>query len=128
MSSKRLRNLQNTIYPGKLEVHAILGCPESVLNFLTPDYSRGKLTNEEMLKIIDKPVFWAFCKASRQVTVRFLRDNPTVSKHGTVIDFVSGLGVIFIVAALSGSDFLIASDHKANARKAIVENARLNLI
>ena len=55
-------------------------------------------------------------------------DNPTVCKHKTVIDFGSGSGVVSIAAALSGADFVIACDHDANARTAILENARLNLI
>ena len=128
MSYKLLRNLRSTVHQGKLEVRAIPRCPEIVLNLLTPDYPRGKLTNEEMLAIIDKPAYWAFCWASGQVTARFLLDNPTVCKHKTVIDFGSGSGVVSIAAALSGADFVIACDNDANARAAILENARLNLI
>ena len=94
MSFELLRNLRSTINQGKLEVRAIPHCPEIVLNLLTPDYPRGKLTNEEMLAIIDKPADWAFCWASGQVTARFLLDNPTVCKHKTVIDFGSGSGVV----------------------------------
>ena len=128
MSFELLRNLRSTIHKGKLEVRAIPRCPEIVLNLLTPDYPRGKLTNEEMLAIIDKPAYWAFCWASGQVTARFLLDNPTVCKHKTVIDFGSGSGVVSIAAALSGADFVIACDNDANARAAVLENARLNLI
>ena len=128
MSSELLRNLRSTIHQGKLEVRSIPRCPEIVLSLLTPDYPRGKLTNEEMLAIIDKPAYWAFCWASGQVTARFLLDNPTVCKHRTVIDFGSGSGVVSIAAALSGADFVIACDHDANARTAIFENARLNQI
>ena len=128
MSSELLRNLRSTIHQGKLEVRSIPRCPEIVLNLLTPDYPRGKLTNEEMLAIIDKPAYWAFCWASGQVTARFLLDNPTVCKHKTVIDFGSGSGVVSIAAALSGADCVIACDNDANARVAIVENARLNLV
>ena len=128
MSYKLLRNLRSTVHQGKLEVRAIPRCPEIVLNLLTPDYPRGKLTNEEMLAIIDKPAYWAFCWASGQVTARFLLDNPTVCKHKTVIDFGSGSGVVSIAAALSGADSVIACDNDANARAAILENARLNMI
>ena len=128
MSFELLRNLRSTIHQGKLEVRAIPRCPEIVLNLLTPDYPRGKLTNEEMLAIIDKPAYWAFCWASGQVTARFLLDNPTVCKHKTVIDFGSGSGVVSIAAALSGADSVIACDNDTNARSAVLENARLNLI
>ena len=128
MPSELLRNLRSTIHQGKLEARAIPRCPEIVLNLLTQDYPRGKLTNEEMLAIIDKPAYWAFCWASGQVTARFLLDNPTVCKHKTVIDFGSGSGVVSIAAALSGADSVIACDNDANARAAILENARLNMI
>ena len=128
MSSELLRNLRITVHQGKLEVRSIPRCPEIVLNLLTQDYPRGKQTNEEMLAIIDKPAYWAFCWASGQVAARFLLDNPTVCKHKTAIDFGSGSGVVSIAAALSGADCVIACDNDANARVAILENAKLNLV
>ena len=128
MSSELLGKLRNTIQEGSLEVCAIPACPEISLNLLTADYPRGKLTNDEMLAIIDRPAYWAFCWASGQVTARFLLDNPLICEGKTVIDFGSGSGVLSVAAALTGADSVIACDSDADARAAILENAKLNQV
>ena len=128
MSSKLLGKLRNTIQGGSLAVCAIPTCPEISLNLLTADYPRGKLTNEEMLAIIDRPAYWAFCWASGQVTARFLLDNPSICKNKTVIDFGSGSGVLSVAAALTGAASVIACDSDADARAAVLENAKLNQV
>ena len=128
MSAELLRKLRKTIHEGSLAVCAIPTCPEISLNLLTPNYPRGKLTDEEMLAIIDRPAYWAFCWASGQVTARFLLDNPSICRNKTVLDFGSGSGVLSVAAALTGADFVIACDNDSNARTAILENARLNQV
>ena len=81
-----------------------------------------------MLAIIDRPAYWAFCWASGQVTARFLLDNPSICKNKTVIDFGSGSGVLSVAAALTGAASVIACDSDADARAAILENAKLNQV
>ena len=62
------------------------------------------------------------------MTARFLLDNPSICKNKTVIDFGSGSGVLSVAAALTGAASVIACDSDADARAAILENAKLNQV
>ena len=60
------------------------------------------------------------------MTTRFLLDNPSIWKSKTVIYFGSGFGVLSVAAALTGADSVVACNSDADARAAILENAKLN--
>ena len=56
------------------------------------------MPDDEMLRILDAPAYWAFCWASGQVMARYLTQNPEIVKGKSVLDFGSGSGGVAIAA------------------------------
>lgn len=84
------------------------------------------MPDDEMLRILDAPAYWAFCWASGQVMARYLTQNPEIVKGKSVLDFGSGSGVVAIAACLAGAGHVIACDNDPMSQSAIQANACLN--
>ena len=120
------RNLNSTITDADLVSTPLLLCPEISLYLISADYPKGKLPDEEMLAIIQRPAYWAFCWASGQVLAAHLMSNPQICRGKTVLDFGAGSGVIAIAAKLSGAFSAIACDLDEHALNACTVNGKLN--
>ena len=81
-----------------------------------------------MLAIIDRTCLLGVLLGQRSSDCSILLDNPSICKNKTVIDFGSGSGVLSVAAALTGAASVIACDSDADARAAILENAKLNQV
>ena len=119
-------NLSATIRHAELVQTALPLCPKVSLFLLSEDYPKGRMPDDEMLRILDAPAYWAFCWASGQVMARYLTQNPEIVKGKSVLDFGSGSGVVAIAACLAGADHVIACDNDPMSQSAIKANACLN--
>jgi len=121
-------NLATTISHAELVPTPLPLCPEVSLFLLADDYPRGKMPDEEMLRILAAPAYWAFCWASGQVMARYLTKNPEIVAGKSVLDFGSGSGVVAIAADLAGANSVIACDNDPLSQDAIRANACLNKV
>lgn len=120
------KNLITTISNAHLVPTPLPLCPEISLFLLADDYPRGKLPDDEMLRILHAPAYWAFCWASGQVIAKFLLQNPELVQNKSVLDFGSGSGVVAIAACLAGAKLVFACDNDPLSQDAIRANACLN--
>lgn len=120
------RNLRETIASGDIVPSSLPLAPEINLYLLGDDYPRGRLPHDEMIAVMNRPAYWAFCWASGQVLARYLLDHPTQVRGKTVLDFGTGSGVVAIAAAMAGATRVIACDNDPMAMHATAANARLN--
>ena len=51
------------------------------------------MPDDEMLRILDAPAYWAFCWGSGQALARYLLENPELIANKRVLDLGSGSGV-----------------------------------
>ena len=102
--------------------------PEIRLFLINEDFPQHALSREEMMAIMQRPTYWAFCWASGQVLARYLLDNPATVRGKTVVDIGCGSGVVAIAAALAGADRVIACDIDDEALTATAINARQNRV
>lgn len=102
------------------------GCSGITLQLISEDYPRGPLPDEEMLAILDRPAYWAFCWASGQVLADFLTLHPEICRGKSVLDLGAGSGVVAIAAAKTGASRVIACDIDPHALDACGVNTRLN--
>ena len=105
---------------------ALPDAEELQLLLLAADYPQGDLSQEEMQRVMDNPLYWVFCWASGQVLARYLLDHPQWVRGKRVLDFGCGSGVVAIAAALAGAGEVIACDIDPLALKASEINAGLN--
>ena len=126
MSELLKNNLNSTITSADLVSTPLPMCPDISLFLVSPDYPKGKLPDEEMLAIIKRPAYWAFCWASGQVLAAYLMSNPQICRGKTVLDFGAGSGVNAIAAKLSGAFSAIACDLDEHALTACAVNGDLN--
>lgn len=120
------QNLSMTISQAQLVVTSLPLCPEVSLFLLADDYPRGRMPDDEMLRILESPAYWAFCWASGQVMAKYLLQNPSLVRGKSVLDFGSGSGVVAIAAAIAGAKSVIACDNDPFSQDAIQANAALN--
>ncbi len=120
------QNLAATIATARVVSTPLPIAPEVHLYLISEDYPRGRLSDDEMVAIINQPAYWAFCWASGQVLARYLLDNPSLVADRTVLDFGAGSGVVGIAAALAGARRVIACDIDPMAIDAIQANSELN--
>lgn len=125
-----IENLQSSlgaIIPGgRLEIMPLPEVPEMRLLLLSADYPQGSLSESEMQRVMDNPLYWVFCWASGQVLARYILDNPSRVNGKRVLDFGCGSGVVAVAAALAGASEVIACDIDPLALEATAINAALN--
>ena len=126
MTIRLQKNLRETVASGQLTSTALTLCPEISLMLLSADYPKGPLPHEEMLAVLNRPAYWAFCWASGQVLARHLVNHPSICAGKSVLDFGAGSGVVAIAAGLTGASRVIACDLDTHALDACEENARHN--
>ncbi len=113
--------------PGaRIEATALPHTPQLQLFLLNADYPQHALSQEQMLQLMNKPLYWVFCWASGQVLARYLLEQPEWVRGRRVLDFGCGSGVVAVAAALAGARETIACDLDPQALAATAANARLN--
>jgi hypothetical protein len=61
---------------------------------LNADYPQGSLNSQKVQRVMDNPLYWAFCWASGQVLAEFLLAYPHWVAGKRVLDFGCGSGVV----------------------------------
>jgi predicted nicotinamide N-methyase len=118
--------LQSVIPAARLELTPLPQAPDLALFLLNADYPQGKLTAQEVARVMDNPLYWVFCWASGQVLARYLLDHPETVRGRRVLDFGCGCGVVAIAAARAGAREVIACDIDPLALLATRANAAHN--
>lgn len=122
-----LSNSLAAIIPqARLETFSLDTKPKIDLSLISADYPKGRLPDEVALKLMDNPLYWAFCWASGFVLAQYILKNKREFTGKRVIDFGSGSGVVAIAAALAGAKEVIACDIDPLALDAAKHNAQLN--
>lgn len=125
---KLQHHLNQTIGSARLAPRALPLCPEVSLYVLTDDFPKGPLPDDEMLKVLNEPAYWAFCWASGQVLGQHLIEQAHLFKGKSVLDFGAGSGVVGIAAALAGARRVICCDIDPAALLACAANGELNQV
>ena len=113
--------------PGaRIEAMPLPLSPEISLYLLNSDYPQHQLLPEQMLYLMENPLYWTFCWASGQVLAQYVLEHPTLVRGQRVLDFGCGSGVVGIAAALAGAQHVIACDIDPDALRATARNAALN--
>lgn len=100
--------------------------PQLALWLVDKSRLNQKLSQEEMMAIINEPAYWSFCWASGQVLAQYLIEHPEWVAGKRVLDFGAGSGVVAIAAMLAGAKEAIACDIDPIAEEIARENAALN--
>ena len=100
--------------------------PELKLLLLAKNYPQGALSEQEMQRVMNNPLYWVFCWASGEVLARYLLDHPEQVSGKRILDFGCGSGVVAIAAAIAGAGEVIACDIDPLALEATAVNAKLN--
>ncbi len=124
--SELSRRLSAVIPNADLEVVALPEVPGIRLALLQQSYPQHLLDNDTVAKIMNTPMYWAFCWASGQVLARFILDNPHYVKGRRVLDFGAGSGVVAVAAAIAGARSVVVCDTDPLALLACTCNAELN--
>ena len=119
-------NLRATVSSAEIVETILPLCPQIRLQLLSENYPRGPLPHDEMLAILNRPAYWAFCWASGQVLARYILENSKVFRDKVILDFGAGSGVVGIAAAMAGARQVIACDIDPMALDACMANADLN--
>ena len=128
MSDRLINNLRQTVTSGRLAETHLPGSSGIALQLIAEDYPRGPLPDEEMLAILDRPAYWAFCWASGLVLADYLTLHPEICRDRSVLDLGAGSGVVAIAAAKTGARRVIACDIDPHALAACEVNAALNQV
>lgn len=118
--------LQEILPSARLEVMSLPDVPELRLLLLSQDYPQGHLSQQEMARVMDNPLYWVFCWASGQVLARYILDHPQWVAGKRVLDFGCGSGVVAVAAAMAGAGEVVACDIDPLAIEATRINAQLN--
>ncbi|MDG2325409.1 MAG: 50S ribosomal protein L11 methyltransferase [Halioglobus sp.] len=126
-SHKKLNSRLKEIIPSaELEVMTLPNVPELKLLLLAKNYPQGALSEQEMQRVMNNPLYWVFCWASGEVLARYLLDHPEQVSGKRILDFGCGSGVVAIAAAIAGAGEVIACDIDPLALEATAVNAKLN--
>ncbi len=128
MSNRLINNLRQTVASGRLAETHLPGPSAIALQLIAEDYPRGPLPDEEMLAILDRPAYWAFCWASGLVLADYLTLHPEICRDRSVLDLGAGSGVVAIAAAKTGARRVIACDIDPHALAACEVNAALTQV
>ena len=124
---EQLQAAMRAILPGaRLAPQSLPDAPEIKLLLLAQDYPQRDLSQQEMVQVMDNPLYWIFCWASGQVLARYLLDQPELVRGRRVLDFGCGSGVAGIAAALAGARDVVACDIDPLALAATRVNAAGN--
>ncbi len=126
MQSQLTDNLRETVSSANICLTTLPQCPQISLYLISEDFPRGRLPDEEMLAIMEKPAYWAFCWASGQVLASYLLSHPEICRNRSVLDLGAGSGVVAIAAAMAGAAQVIACDLDQHALDASRINAQAN--
>lgn len=118
--------LQRILPSAQLEVTCLPDCPDIRLLLLNADYPQGALSPQEVVQVMDNPLYWVFCWASGQVLAQYLLQQPQWVRGKRVLDFGCGSGVVAVAAARAGAAEVIACDIDPLALQATKLNADLN--
>jgi len=110
----------------KLEVVELPGTFGLQLALLADSYPQHQLDSTEITRLMDEPMYWAFCWAAGQVLARWITEQPHWVAGRRVLDFGAGSGVVALAAARAGAREVVACDTDPRARAACRHNARLN--
>lgn len=122
------QRLRQILPAARLELTGLNSQSALQLLLLNPDYPQGQLTPEEVQRVMDNPLYWAFCWASGQVLADFLLVQPDWVAGKRVLDFGCGSGVVAIAAAMAGAAEVVACDIDPLALAATRVNAQLNKV
>lgn len=128
MHQKLTDNLRQTIASGSLAATPLPGDSGISLYLISQNYPKGRLPDDEMMAILERPAYWAFCWASGQVLADYLTHNPSICRGKRVLDLGAGSGVVAIAAANTGATRVIACDIDDHAIDACRVNAALNQV
>ena len=120
--------LQRILPSARLEVAPLPDCPDIRLLLLNEDYPQGELSPQEVVQVMDNPLYWVFCWASGQVLAQYLLQEPYWVRGKRVLDFGCGSGVVAVAAAKAGAAQVIACDIDPLALRATALNADLNSV
>ncbi len=120
------RRLSSLIPEAKLETYTLDTKPKISLSLINADYPRGRLPADVALRLMENPLYWAFCWASGDVMAQYILQNKSMFKGKRIVDFGCGSGVVAIAAALAGAQDVIACDIDELAITATKHNAELN--
>jgi predicted nicotinamide N-methyase len=120
------QSLRSILPSARLEVMQLPDVPGLHLLLLAQDYPQGSLSQEEMTRAMDNPLYWVFCWASGQVLASYLLENPDLVRGKRVMDFGCGSGVVAVAAAMAGAGEVIACDIDPLALEATRVNAAHN--
>lgn len=120
------KSLTAIIPQASLETFLLDTKPKIELSLINADYPKGRLPDEIALKLMENPLYWAFCWASGAVLAQYILNNKNEFTGKRVIDFGSGSGVVAIAATLAGAREVIACDIDPLALDAARHNAELN--
>jgi len=119
-------SLTAIIPQARLEIFSLDTKPKIELSLISANYPKGRLPDEIALKLMENPLYWAFCWASGAVLAQYILKNKNKFSGRRVIDFGSGSGVVAIAAALAGAREVIACDIDPLALDAAKHNAEIN--
>ncbi len=124
---EQLQNALASILPGaRLEQQRVADAGDIRLHLLQADYPQSGLSQEQMLRVMENPLYWVFCWASGQVLANWLLQHPQRVRGRRVLDFGCGSGVVGIAAAQAGAAQVVACDTDPLALLATRHNAALN--
>ncbi len=124
-----LQSHLHTIIPNSqlLRTH-LPQCPDIQLWLLSSSYPNANLSQEQILKLMDLPPYWAFCWPSGQVLAQLIMNKPSAVRNKTLLDFGAGSGVVAIAAKIAGAKRVIVCDEDPLALEACRANALLNKV
>jgi predicted nicotinamide N-methyase len=110
----------------ELEVVELPGTTGLRLALLAESYPQHRLGSADITRLMDEPMYWAFCWAAGQVLAQWITNQPHRVAGRRVLDFGAGSGVVALAAARAGAREVVACDSDPRARAACRHNARLN--
>lgn len=120
--------LADVIPEAKLETATLPGGGGLVLTLLQESYPQHLLDSDALLRIMNEPLYWAFCWAAGQTLAQFLLEHPDYVEGRRVLDFGAGSGVVAMAAARAGAGSVVVCDSDTLAQKACLLNADLNSV
>ena len=112
----------------RIDVRHLPQVPEIKLYLLQDDYPTRNLAEDDYLRLMANPPYWAFCWGGGQALARWVLDNAKYIAQRSVVDFGAGSGVAGIAAALAGATRVLAVDIDSAALQVCLKNARLNRV
>ena len=100
--------------------------PELELHLMQDNYPQGSLDQEDYLRLMTAPPYWAFCWGGGQALARWILDYPGWVSGREIVDYGAGSGVAAIAALRAGARAAHAVDIDVDALQACRANGVLN--